>query len=1338
MCVAKVRAWSGPMRATFCNIIIKYHFFSLSQPTIKLRYVRKRSCCLLLRAAISAMSFSIERSAHRSLLNLERSSAPPAELFDEAARILGVTLDEVKDELFSASQKKTTRRSTVFAAKEEWTLRWLLKKTKPTAKTTSPASEQESSANDDSRKWLLFYYLVQKTPVKRIAKTLRDQDAMQQIQDAVVHLLEAQMASTPASAHPRVRNTISRDSEDVDYALPQAQSRKRKRSPSLEEPVDKDSSTMQVIFAVLRALKVCLEDALATDGEDIVAQQHMRIALSLAPETAATILECVLRILHSILGNATTYPLRDNLLYLVHAASRLWDLRRSPDLGHTVDECNETFTSHCLVPVLSLLELLRDSEVNGQHKDLNAWLERVVVQHAVEPARKVFFNELAIDWKSHHDPMISDHIKPAVDRLKSLLFSSSMVGPHFGDADGSKAALGLVAPVLLELAIRSCPKGTVRKAQHEQPWLEALFVSLAHVGGCSSVDDKEVMQTTNGETDSRQPFTNDIAPPDSSALTSLDRLLSTAIQWKMSLSLPLLSSLAKHFGSLQHQPTNWSVVSKIMQLDINVFLPNSGMTSAQLLLDQLIDALNVESNFRDFPTDSALERHTFTNLVSLLMEGFASARDLGTFVNIWMDRLAEIEAARMSNYNIGKPIKSYSLWEDEDVMANFARVSKTFAIPNFIESHLLATKEAFRDRSTTAKHYALVFVFDILVTTHKEEIESAGEIVKPLCFELRDAVLTFNGFGRTIGLLWRLLRHLIPFVGGHFPFMIFQGIVEGKEQAIIETAIQNSNENSTTYLTSTLHFNEVERFHCFIVIATLYPDTVSAHLDLEISSLTYHLARLGGEAGVKGSSVANLWNGRVTSLENKSDLLTALLGVVLQNSRVLCLDIETTTSLLKVLALHVSCDGEEIARTQSGFAILFEGLLLDEALISTAGFVKRCIKTTGVMDECGNSYRKMAIIQALPKEAMSKAQRRQIAEWQREMVAASKEKELDGALSDSESPNVLTLHEGVFSSKSDSEMTYGDFQLSCQHACRAATLRTREDIISLCESLRKESPSRTNLLLLGSLLNKGDTISPLIIGLAADLSKSLPKSISLENFCLISDCIKIILDKYHDSINQWTIDTLLAQIAIATSSQGPQIPNAAPIIFERLCRLLGVLLGRYRIRLGGRYHLLLPALYGLLHCLFAPESQSLTTPPQVLFHSKLAPWIRLTPNITTTTNKLSKDSATHLTRLLTSICDPTPSAVKRTHNSLTDETKKARNIAGQYMQYFIAEYTYCQLNGRTEVEAKEGLMPGLYAVLDVMGTEVMRGMNAKMDASQRAIWKGLYGDWVRFGRWDGL
>ena len=63
------------------------------------------------------------------------------------------------------------------------------------------------------------------------------------------------------------------------------------------------------------------------------------------------------------------------------------------------------------------------------------------------------------------------------------------------------------------------------------------------------------------------------------------------------------------------------------------------------------------------------------------------------------------------------------------------------------------------------------------------------------------------------------------------------------------------------------------------------------------------------------------------------------------------------------------------------------------------------------------------------------------------------------------------------------------------------------------------------------------------------------------------------------------------------------------------------------------------------------------------------------------------------------------------------------------------EYARCQLEARIEPEVRTALMPGLYAVFDVMGMESMRTLNAAVDASGRAIFKGLYDDYRRFGKW---
>ena len=61
----------------------------------------------------------------------------------------------------------------------------------------------------------------------------------------------------------------------------------------------------------------------------------------------------------------------------------------------------------------------------------------------------------------------------------------------------------------------------------------------------------------------------------------------------------------------------------------------------------------------------------------------------------------------------------------------------------------------------------------------------------------------------------------------------------------------------------------------------------------------------------------------------------------------------------------------------------------------------------------------------------------------------------------------------------------------------------------------------------------------------------------------------------------------------------------------------------------------------------------------------------------------------------------------------------------------------CQLKGRVQPEVRAALNPGLYAVFDAMGQEVMRTVNAALDVGGRAIFKVVYEDYRRFGRWKG-
>lgn len=266
---------------------------------------------------------------------------------------------------------------------------------------------------------------------------------------------------------------------------------------------------------------------------------------------------------------------------------------------------------------------------------------------------------------------------------------------------------------------------------------------------------------------------------------------------------------------------------------------------------------------------------------------------------------------------------------------------------------------------------------------------------------------------------------------------------------------------------------------------------------------------------------------------------------------------------------------------------------------------------------------------------------------------------------------------------------------------------------------------------LPSIEGKDSTVAKELSSICTTITESLPHSTSIEQFSFATECLDVLLRHHTRCITQWNIDSLLTSISMCVSSLGPRIcPKFAPTVYIRLCRLMGVLFNLHRQKLGGRFHLILPAMQRLLSCLFtyANKKRHISTRSNQQNPYWLGP--------------LSASHATNFTRLLTTLCDPTVSAVSRpthsfvNHEGLTDQTKKAKRIAGQYLQYLIMEYAQCSLRGSLAPEVKAAILPGLYAALDVMPRDTMRALNAGLDVSGRAVFKGLYDDYMKFGKWN--
>ena len=232
----------------------------------------------------------------------------------------------------------------------------------------------------------------------------------------------------------------------------------------------------------------------------------------------------------------------------------------------------------------------------------------------------------------------------------------------------------------------------------------------------------------------------------------------------------------------------------------------------------------------------------------------------------------------------------------------------------------------------------------------------------------------------------------------------------------------------------------------------------------------------------------------------------------------------------------------------------------------------------------------------------------------------------------------------------------------------------------------------------------------------------------------------VILDHNPWAITQGHIDKSLSAVTWLTqpkkTDDGGSSPNeyAAVAMIDQLVRLLSIIFQNHRTKIGGRWHFVVDALKGILRCLFRPYP-NLPTKDAI----QQPQWIIQGSNDSGCLHTRNVDA---FSRLLSAICDPSYTALRSkatptTHGrlGLNDASKAARAISGQHMQDFITEFFSLQLRGY--ILHRDAIMPGMYAVFDAMGQDVLRGLNEGLDGQTRVMFKSAYDDWKRFGKWKG-
>ncbi|RYO76456.1 hypothetical protein DL766_006410 [Monosporascus sp. MC13-8B] len=257
----------------------------------------------------------------------------------------------------------------------------------------------------------------------------------------------------------------------------------------------------------------------------------------------------------------------------------------------------------------------------------------------------------------------------------------------------------------------------------------------------------------------------------------------------------------------------------------------------------------------------------------------------------------------------------------------------------------------------------------------------------------------------------------------------------------------------------------------------------------------------------------------------------------------------------------------------------------------------------------------------------------------------------------------------------------------------------------------------------------GETID--IATIQGQLAPLLTRAATIRHFNHLSAILLLLLDNHSNSTTQFGIELTLNSVIDVCSPQGPNLQEtrAAGQVYDRCYQLVATIIKRHRRRLDGHFPILLATLQAMLRVLLADP-----TSPQAHRHP---PWL---------SSRLQARHAARFARLLTLICEPSAASVARSSTAATaakapqldSATDAAKRAAGQDMFLVLETYIRLQLEADVPRDVRKALETGVYSVLNVTPQGCRRVLNESLDANGRALFRQMYADYKKFGRWSGV
>ncbi|OAL20250.1 hypothetical protein AYO22_08962 [Fonsecaea multimorphosa] len=788
------------------------------------------------------------------MAGLEKAKAPPEQILEEAASILGLHLEATiarcsTDSLYTAFPNS-------HGFKEQWVLRWLLKKLGALEKSSDRQRKVGASQRSlmvSPKFWSLLLNLTRSIPNDVCSEILLERDFQPLLITLIRELLRVECSELSAVA--------TKDDGAEDGSRP---AKRTRLSPVLTSQTAVPSQET-LLWLALQTGTRCASLSSTSNSSQSAGSRTALIKTATWSDHAA-LLGSLLEVVVFIVNNSTDAPDPDLMSALLETLLSSWDAV-GPTIRKKGDGQDPAFSSHCLIPCLHLLDIL--ARPQSSHRSFvrsRLALERLIALHVVFPLRMTFNEQFAKKWRTTTDVLLYEQMETLLKAYSDLLPSESE-RPKGLEAHPAPVVEEL-SWIILDVAARSMPISDFRRRQLEQPFVDSLFIWLVHVSW-----PRIPHVTSTGVLQQPLPVGPASGLQDKWA-PSLERLVEVAHTRKLHVSLRIIVYVLHTVLATHTESAHWSLLVKIIQLDLNILVPHSGLSTSAGFLEQVLD--RIES--------STVSQSTYVllrdDIIRPLLRSFARSRDLDGFVASWQRMLAEAIRVRYTSRHDQKDIPAVLVWEDEDVFDEFKPLITVYAPPNMgqrmLESLIEPVEKLGHKVGSTAEVCARLAIFCAVV-------ESMSSETNNMRFGHEQLVLLFlgalNALSRNTdyqGQRWRL-RRLIG---------LLMHRIDGKALPIETDSLLNSTHHFVS-LKDLRPFDKIdtgdqaakylEYRECFFLLVQLAAKSkqYQPKLEAEVGRLADLLQGLDQHR-------ETLWDGRSATCNSVRELVAACVGNLLQ------------------------------------------------------------------------------------------------------------------------------------------------------------------------------------------------------------------------------------------------------------------------------------------------------------------------------------------------------------------------------------------------------------------------------------------------------------------------